>query len=352
MIIVDNSEYTRNGDFAPSRFQSQLDAVSIISRNKTGANAESSVGIVDTAGPICHMSLVTDSDLEKLLASLHRIEIKGKIHLSSAINVAMLALKHRINKRQEQRVIAFVASPIHETAQELQSLGVRMKKNKVAIDVVSFGEDAANAEKLQALVNSANSGDNSHYLSIPTKPFVVLTDELAGSPIFGAAMSMGGGAMEDDLEMAIRLSLQEQGGAGAAGTGAAPVAANPNAMAVDDQDAEMAQAIAMSLGGTAPQTDAPSGDIDEDLELAIRLSMQESMDTDAPSPAASGTTEKPAQDEEAPVDAEFIQSLVSNLDGVNPDDPEFKELLSSLKGDTKKTDDSKKDDDSKKPEDK
>jgi 26S proteasome regulatory subunit N10 len=48
---VDNSEYTRNGDFSPSRFQSQLDAVSIISRNKTGANAESSVGLVDTSGP-------------------------------------------------------------------------------------------------------------------------------------------------------------------------------------------------------------------------------------------------------------------------------------------------------------
>lgn len=48
---VDNSEYTRNGDFAPSRFQSQLDAVSVLSRNTTGANAESCVGIVDSSGP-------------------------------------------------------------------------------------------------------------------------------------------------------------------------------------------------------------------------------------------------------------------------------------------------------------
>jgi len=57
-LSVDNSEYTRNGDFSPSRFQSQLDAVSIISRNKTGANAESSVGIVDTAGPTYVLSSI------------------------------------------------------------------------------------------------------------------------------------------------------------------------------------------------------------------------------------------------------------------------------------------------------
>ena len=36
------------------------------------------------------MSLVTDADLEKLLASLHRIDIKGQIKLVSAVNVAMV----------------------------------------------------------------------------------------------------------------------------------------------------------------------------------------------------------------------------------------------------------------------
>lgn len=36
------------------------------------------------------MSLVTDADLEKLLASLHRIDIKGEIKLVSSVNVAMV----------------------------------------------------------------------------------------------------------------------------------------------------------------------------------------------------------------------------------------------------------------------
>jgi len=329
MIIADNSEYTRNGDFSPSRFQSQLDAVSILSRNKTGANAESSVGLVDTSGPTCHMSLVTDADLEKLLAALHRIEIKGQTKLVAAINVAMLALKHRINKRQEQRVIAFVASPVSETVEELKSLGTRMKKNKVAIDIVSFGEDGENETKLTTLVNAANSGDNSHFVAISTKPYVVLTDELAGSAVFGGVMAMAGnGAMEDDLELAIRLSLQEGGGAGAGG--AAPAAApapGGNAMAVDE-DPEMAQAIAMSMGLNPQDPLPPTGneDIDDELELAIRMSMQDSMDTDPP------TSDAPTSGEGQPeqVDSEFLRGLVQNLEGVDPNDPQFKELISAL----------------------
>jgi len=291
--------------------------------------------------------------------------------------VVQLALKHRINKRQEQRVIAFVASPVSETIQELTTLGTRMKKNKVAIDIVAFGENAQNEEKLQAFVTAANSGDNSHYLAVQTKPYVVLTDELAGSPVFGAAMSMGGGAMDDDLEMAIRLSLQEQGGgAGAApAPGAVPAAPGAgNAMAVDDEDAMMAQAIAMSMGGAAPQSGGPgaaagqgAADIDEDMELAIRLSMQDNMDVDThvTTPATSTTTsssstdtkpastEKPAENAEADPtqDPEFLRSLIQNLDGVDPNDPNFKELLASLGPDALK-DKGEKKDEHKKPEDK
>jgi 26S proteasome regulatory subunit N10 len=228
-----------------------------------------------------------------------------------------------------------------------------MKKNKVAIDIVSFGEDGENSVKLQAFVNAANSGDNSHYLSIPTKPYVVLTEELAGSPIFGASMAMAGGAGDDDLEMAIRLSLQDQGAAvpgGAAAPGGAAPAGNANAMAVDDEDALMAQAIAMSMGGAAPQ----QGDIDEDMELAIRLSMQDSMDTDSPAdstntetaPSGATTTQETPKpkEEEANVDSEFIQSLVSNLDGVDPNDPHFQELVASLKKEQKDKDEKKEED--------
>lgn len=194
-----------------------------------------------------------------------------------------------------------------------------MKKNKVAIDVVSFGEVAVNEEKLQALVNAANSGDNSHYTSIATKPYVNLMDELTGSSVFGASMAMGGGAMDDDLEMAIRLSLAEQGGGAAAGPAAGGAAAG---MAVDDEDDEMAAAIRMSRSVNDEQ--APAQDVDEDLELAIQLSMQENMDVDE---QAKQPEEKKQEEDESSTGT--MQALMESI-GVDPNDPNFQQLMANL----------------------
>jgi len=54
----------------------------------------------------------------------------------------------------------FVGSPIKATEQELVRLGARMKKNQVAVDIVNFGEEATNKQKLEAFVNAVNSSEN------------------------------------------------------------------------------------------------------------------------------------------------------------------------------------------------
>lgn len=48
-ISVDNSDYMRNGDFVPSRMQSQFDAVNMISIAKTKSNPENNVGLLSLA---------------------------------------------------------------------------------------------------------------------------------------------------------------------------------------------------------------------------------------------------------------------------------------------------------------
>jgi 26S proteasome regulatory subunit N10 len=50
MICMDNSEWSRNGDFAPSRWDSQQDAATIIAEAKTQQNPESTVGVLSMAG--------------------------------------------------------------------------------------------------------------------------------------------------------------------------------------------------------------------------------------------------------------------------------------------------------------
>jgi hypothetical protein len=50
MMIVDNSEYMRNGDYQPTRFEAQADAVNTVFRTKIDSNPENTVGIMTMAG--------------------------------------------------------------------------------------------------------------------------------------------------------------------------------------------------------------------------------------------------------------------------------------------------------------
>lgn len=50
MVCVDNSEYTRNGDYAPTRFQAQADAVNLLAGAKTQHHPENTVGVMTMAG--------------------------------------------------------------------------------------------------------------------------------------------------------------------------------------------------------------------------------------------------------------------------------------------------------------
>ena len=46
VIIIDTSEYMRNGDCSPTRFEAQRDAVNIVANAKTESNAESTVALM------------------------------------------------------------------------------------------------------------------------------------------------------------------------------------------------------------------------------------------------------------------------------------------------------------------
>ena len=50
MIIMDNSNYAINGDFYPTRWESQKDGASLITNAKYNANPESMVGVALMAG--------------------------------------------------------------------------------------------------------------------------------------------------------------------------------------------------------------------------------------------------------------------------------------------------------------
>ena len=53
IIIVDNSEYMRNGDYHPDRFRAQADAVTTLFQTKIDSNPENTVGFMTMAGKGC-----------------------------------------------------------------------------------------------------------------------------------------------------------------------------------------------------------------------------------------------------------------------------------------------------------
>lgn len=323
VVCIDNSEWTRSGDFAPTRFQAQADAVNLLAGAKTQANPENTVGVLTMAGKSPRVLVTPSPDLGKVLNSMTEIPIGGDMNLSTSVQIAQLALKHRQNKNQRQRIVIFAGSPIAEDKDKLIKIAKKLKKNNVAVDVVSFGCDAENEEKLEAFHSAVNSNGNSNLVTVPPGP--VLSDVLIGSPIFQgeggnafAGGAAGGGEgfefgvdpnLDPELALALRVSLEEerarQDAARAAAGGAAatddspatqeasPATATPAPAAVTgggdvdmDEDALLQQALAMSMqvddtfpqsstAGEAPADAAMLDAADEELQLALQLSMQD-----------------------------------------------------------------------------
>mmetsp|Transcript_7588 Transcript_7588/g.15466 ORF Transcript_7588/g.15466 Transcript_7588/m.15466 type:complete len:449 (-) Transcript_7588:465-1811(-) len=424
-IVVDNSDYMRNGDFAPSRLEAQQDAVNLLAGAKCASNPENVVGVLTMAGKGVEVLVAMTSDPGKVMSLTHNIKPQGNVTLSAGLQVASLALKHRQNKNQRQRVVVFIGSPITEEESALVKLGKKLKKNSVAVDIVNFGEEAENTPKLEALLNAVNSDDNSHLVTVPPGPHV-LSDILISSPIIqgedgggGAAMATGGGGgggggggefaefgvdptIDPEFAWALRVSMEEErqrqenqakaeaggeaGAEGAASGGeaaataseggvAAPADAEGNAKGASadvamaegdevDEAALLEAAIAMSLPdaslttpAAAPQAatpDAPApqppaaatkpspaaaaadadvamgdADMDEEMQLALAMSMsqegQAAATAPAPAPAA-GAGDVSAMFQ----DANFVQSVLGSLPGVDPSDPRIQSVLNSL----------------------
>lgn len=130
-----------------------------------------------------------------------------------------LVLKHRQGKNHKMRIVVFVGSPIITEEPDLVKLAKKLKKEKVNVDIVSFGDHPGNNELLTAFVNTLNGKDGtaSHLISVPRGS--VLSEALISSPIIqgedgqGAA-NLGGAGFEfgfdpnEDPELALVSSTK------------------------------------------------------------------------------------------------------------------------------------------------
>ncbi|KAK9670631.1 hypothetical protein RND81_13G214200 [Saponaria officinalis] len=392
MICIDNSEWMRNGDYSPNRFQSLSDSINLICGAKTQSNPESTVGLLTMAGKGVRVLVTPTNDLGKILACMHGLEIGGEVDLASGIQVAQLALKHRQNKNQQQRIIVFAGSPVNYEKKTLEMIGRKLKKNSVALDVVDFGEDdEGKSEKLEALVAAVNNNETSHYVHVPPGSNA-LSDVLISTPIFtgdgeggsgfaaaAAAASAGGMTgfdfgidpnLDPELALALRVSMEEErarqeaaakkAAEEAAGQGkegeqsssqdatmgessSANAEANKEIDLMDDENALLQQALAMSIDDPVSVTtvrDTDMSDVavdDQDLLLALQLSVGDSV------------KDSTSQSDESKLltDQSFVSSILASLPGVDPNDPSVKDLLASMQNQSENKDEDKPSEDKK-----
>ncbi|KAF9040723.1 hypothetical protein BJ165DRAFT_1350836 [Panaeolus papilionaceus] len=340
MIIIDNSEYMRNGDYPPTRFDAQADAVNVTFQAKIDSNPESTVGLMTMAGKGPEVLVTHTKDLGQILQGLHsaRSKIGGEIDIPTAIAVAQLALKHRENKNLRQRIIVLAGSPPGPTGSSqdakgkdaMVALAKKLKKNNVAVDIVAFGdgiEEEDDEGVLKAFVDAVNNTDNSHLLVSPAG-HNLLSDALISSPILsgdrsagipealggtggGAGPSAAGGSggdfefgvdpsLDPELAMALRMSMQEAQAREAAAnreTAAEPApSAEPSTIPAepteDEEDALLQQAIALSRAdnqGDGDDGDEEEEDEDQAIARAIEMSLRGQGDNKGPQGGNKGT---------------------------------------------------------------
>jgi len=247
----------------------------------------------------------------------------------------------------KMRIVAFVGSPLEVDSKELVKVAKRLKKEKVNVDLINFGEEQTNTEKLTEFINTINGreGTGSHLVTVPPGPHL-LSDILLNSPVIitegeiptgGGPHSTGGfdfgteAQNDPELMMALRMSMEEEQrrlekarlekGDKSEPPKQQPTSQPPSSQNLDkmdeemDEDAMLQEAIKLSMLEKTPaptkKVDTKQQEYDQDLydddevdeEEALRLAMELSK-------------KQPEKDEKISdilADEDFMNSIIDTL---------------------------------------
>ena len=232
-----------------------------------------------------------------------------------------------------------MGSPVISEEKDLQRLAKKLKKEKVNVDIVNFGESDVNTEKLTNFVNTLNGkeGTGSHIITVSIGP--TLSDALMKSPIL-AGEDMGGvgtggfdfidPTQDPELALALRVSLEEQRqrqeeenkGGNAGAVPETPLPTMPMGDNVDlsqlSEEEQIALAMQMSLAGV-------EDDVGETAECIADMPDDDLTDPDVLA--------------DVMADPEFLEQVLTDLPGVDPSSDAVKSVMGNIqKGNKNKKD--------------
>lgn len=73
-ILLDNSDWSRNGDYNPTRWEAQIDAANMVAQAKFQSHPENSVGILTMAGKCVEVLVTPTGDMDVVRAAFHGIK--------------------------------------------------------------------------------------------------------------------------------------------------------------------------------------------------------------------------------------------------------------------------------------
>ncbi|NXD59973.1 PSMD4 ATPase, partial [Corvus moneduloides] len=308
----------------------------------------------------CEVLTTLTPDTGRILSKLHTVQPKGKITFGTGIRVAHVTgqpMRGQIPSFRRIRALGQIpdaADPRESPHSQLVKLAKRLKKEKVNVDIINFGEEEANTEKLTAFITALNGkdGSGSHLVTVPPGPS--LADALISSPILagegGAMLGLGASDFEfgvdpsadPELALALRVSMEEQRQrqeeearrAAAASAAEAGIAA---ARGDESDDALLKMTIGQPDFGRAGLPDLSSMTEEEQIAYAMQMSLQGAEFAQAEAAEVdSGTamdTSEPAKEEDdydVMQDPEFLQSVLENLPGVDPNNEAIRNAMGSL----------------------
>uniref|UniRef100_K7E210 26S proteasome non-ATPase regulatory subunit 4 n=1 Tax=Monodelphis domestica TaxID=13616 RepID=K7E210_MONDO len=299
----------------------------------------------------CEALTTVTPDTSWILSKLYTFQPKGKITFCAGIFIAHLVLKHRQGKNHKMRIIAFVGSPVEGPGEASKA---SLKKEKVNVDIINFGEEEANTDKLTTFINTLNGKDGTGSPLVMVSPGPSLADALISSLI----LSGEGGAMlglaasnfefgvdpsaEPDLALALHVSMEEQRQwqevearwAAAASPAEARIAPSGTE---DSDDALLKMTLSQQGFGQSGLPDLSSMTEEEQIAYAMQISLwsaefgqAELGDIDASSVM---DTSEPAKEEDGydvMQDPKFLQSVLGNLPGVDPNNEAIWNAMGSL----------------------
>lgn len=278
-LCVDSSDYMRNGDYAPNRIMAVQEACGLLCEAMMQKNPENVIGFLTFGGKQCSVRETLTEDIDRVTGSLASIAVGGESLFGYGVQIAMLALSHVKNTRSEKQIVAFVGSPVRDSQERLVQLAKALRKDDVGISVVSLGVPG-NTPLLNTFVDAV--GRNAYLYVVPEGHTVIdflFTTALMGGDGAGVGVAgtsagaggMGGTALGRDADdpqmaMALRASMEEE-----QRRQAAAAAANSGGQSSSSGGGNSAQNNNVS-NATAALPPA-----EDDLELALRLSMEEAL---------------------------------------------------------------------------